>query len=90
MNLPEGFILRADKALYGLRHSPAAWKRHFTEVMAELDFKPSLSDSSLFISSDGAVRVPVHVDDLVPGGPKSRVVELLEQLKSRLTIDKPK
>lgn len=60
MNQPEGFVdsvhpsyvCKLNKALYGLKQAPRAWFDKLKTFLFSLDFKTSVSDSSLFYKRD--------------------------------------
>jgi hypothetical protein len=71
---PKGFVVRGEeekvyllkKALYGLKQAPRAWYSRIDEHLLKLDFKKSLSESTLYIrnSNSNYIVVSLYVDDL--------------------------
>jgi hypothetical protein len=59
-----------DKSLYGLRQAPRAWFERFAAFAFQLGFKPTRSDSSLFVLRRGGdiAYLLLYVDDIVPTG----------------------
>ena len=75
-----------NKALYGLRQSPAAWDDFFAKVMEELPsfaFVRLKSDPSVWYDRDSGVVLLKYVDDLLATGisdAAARFYAALEQL----------
>jgi len=75
---PKGFVVRGEegkvyllkKALYGLKQAPRAWYSRIDEHLLKLDFKKSLSESTLYIrnSNSDYIVVSLYVDDLFVTG----------------------
>jgi hypothetical protein len=71
---PKGFVVRGEeekvyllkKALYGLKQAPRAWYSRIDEHLLKLDFKKSLSETTLYIrnSNSNYIVVSLYVDDL--------------------------
>jgi histone deacetylase 1/2 len=61
------YVCRLDKALYGLKQTPKAWYSRLSLKLIELGFKPSKSDTSLFIYSNNGVTIfmLIYVDDII-------------------------
>jgi hypothetical protein len=63
MQQPPGFedankpnhLCKLDKGLYGLKQEPRAWYARLSTKLCGLGFKPSKSDTSLFIYSKNGV-----------------------------------
>ena len=79
-----------NKALYGLRASPAAWDEHFnlvlTEKLAEFGFQRLKSDSSFWCTKGGIIVVGKYVDDLLVTGPKIEVEKFYSALSQHLMV----
>ena len=58
------------KALYGLKQTPKAWYSKIDEHLLKLDFKKSLSESTLYIrnSNSDYIVVSLYMDDLFVTG----------------------
>lgn len=56
-----------DKSLYGLRQAPRAWFDRFAKFAIALGFRPTCSDSSLFVLRQGheVAYLLLYVDDMV-------------------------
>ena len=77
------------KALYGLKQAPRAWFHKLASVLANLGFKSSQSDSSLFIRGDShsITLVLIYVDDIIVTGSKaSLVTSLIASLASQFSL----
>ena len=68
----EGKVLIVAKALYGLKSSGAAWRRHLANSIAEMGFKSSRGDPDLYYrpanKPDGTKYykyILVYVDDIL-------------------------
>jgi hypothetical protein len=83
------YICKLDKALYGLKQAPRAWYARLSTKLCDLGFKPSKSDTSLFIYSKGAVIIfmLIYVDDIIVTSSSSEVVAaLLKDLRSEFAL----
>jgi hypothetical protein len=72
-------------SLYGLKQAPRAWHAHLSSVLGTLGFKPTATDTSLFIlqCSDVTIFLLVYVDDIIILSPSASVVpRLIAQLGS--------
>jgi hypothetical protein len=60
-------VCHLKKAIYGLKQAPRAWFQHLNSKLFDLGFHGSQFDSSLFIFSNGSVRLfaLVYVDDII-------------------------
>ncbi|KAJ9556373.1 hypothetical protein OSB04_010987 [Centaurea solstitialis] len=78
MSQPPGFVnpsfpnhvCKLHKALYGLRQASRAWYDELKTYLISLGFKPTISDSSLFIlkTNSSFILVLVYVDDIIVTG----------------------
>lgn len=87
MEPPEGMVLheekclKLNKALYGLKQAPRAWNSKITEVLRELSLLPTLTDSSVYISTDKLVILALYVDDgLIISPSQEKCLELINML----------
>jgi histone deacetylase 1/2 len=83
------YICKLDKALYGLKQAPRAWYARLSTKLCDLGFKPSKSDTSLFIYSKGGVIIfmLIYVDDIIVTSSSSEVVAaLLKDLRSEFAL----
>ncbi len=78
----QGYLLRIDKALYGLRTSGLRWHQRFSTVLKELGFTQCKAEPDTWMRPNGDVYeyIAVYVDDLalVMKNPKG-FIALLEQ-----------
>ncbi|KAM1416362.1 hypothetical protein ACFX2I_007917 [Malus domestica] len=85
MKQPQGFVhpqfpthvCKLVKSLYGLKQAPRAWNDKFTSYLQAIGFDASLSDSSLFVRTDGAdvVILLLYVDDIIITGSNSQMLQ---------------
>lgn len=64
-------VCKLNKAIYGLRQASRAWYNELKSYLISLGFKPTISDTSLFIlkSDSFFIIVLVYVDDIIVTGP---------------------
>jgi hypothetical protein len=69
VNAPSA-VCHLKKAIYGLKQAPRAWFQCLSSKHFDLGFHGSRNDSSLFIFSEGSVRLfaLVYVDDIILTG----------------------
>lgn len=87
MSQPPGFIdstfpdhvCKLNKAIYGLCQASRSWYHELKSYLLYLNFKPTISDSSLFVyqSTSSPIYTLVYVDDIIIIGPNSSRVQLL-------------
>jgi hypothetical protein len=91
MKQPEGFhvgspnqVCRLRKSLYGLKQSARQWNKKLHSVLTELGFKRIESDRSVYIYSNGEVRiiVPIYIDDITLASKSSTAIDKYVQLLS--------
>jgi hypothetical protein len=53
--------------LYGLKQAPRAWYQWFATVLRQLGFVASTSDTSLFVSKEGAqiTYLLMYIEDII-------------------------
>ena len=70
-------ICRLNKAIYGLRQASRAWYDELKTYLLSLGFKPTISDSSLFIltTSPSPIYILVYVDDIIVTGPSITIID---------------
>jgi hypothetical protein len=56
-----------QKSLYGLKQAPRAWYQWFATVLRQLGFVASTSDTSLFVSKEGAqiTYLLMYIEDII-------------------------
>jgi hypothetical protein len=82
-------VCKMDKALYGLKQAPRAWYSWLSSKLIELGFKPSKSDTSLFIYSRNGVTIfmLIYVDDIiVTSSSPDAVTTLLKDLRTDFAL----
>jgi histone deacetylase 1/2 len=83
------YVCKLDKVLYGLKQAPRAWYSRLSSKLLQLGFKPSKSDTSLFIYSNNGVTIfmLIYVDDIIVTSSSSKAVTaLLEDLRSDFAL----
>ncbi|KAM2102749.1 hypothetical protein ACFX1T_000977 [Malus domestica] len=85
MKQPQGFVnsqlpthvCKLVKSLYGLKQAPRAWNEKFTSFLQAIGFEASLSDSSLFVKTDGVhvVILLLYVDDIILTGSSTSLIQ---------------
>jgi len=92
MKQPEGFhmgstnqVCRLRKSLYGLKQSARQWNKKLHSVLTELGFSRIESDRSVYIYSNGEVRiiVPIYIDDITLASKSSTAIDKYVQLLSQ-------
>ena len=78
----EGWVLRLEKALYGLKGSPRAWFEHILNYFESLGLEQSKLDPCLFTLKDKqghlVMILGLYVDDLIIGG-QSQVISWFKE-----------
>ncbi len=69
MGLPWHQVWRLRRALYGLRCAAADFAKHLAGILGELGFVAGWAAPSVFYRAADQVRISVHVDDPLFGGP---------------------
>ena len=92
MKQPEGFhigsshqVCRLRKSLYGLKQSARQWNKKLHSVLTELGFSRIESDRSVYIYSNGEVRiiVPIYIDDITLASKSPAAIDKYVQLLSQ-------
>ena len=78
---PKNHVWSLNKALYGLRQSPALWAQHLNERLGKLNFYPNLVEKCVLKHRDKEVYLCHHVDDILAAGPAGEVEKLVLSLK---------
>jgi hypothetical protein len=68
------------KALYGLKQAPRAWYSRIDEHLLKLDFKKSLSESTLYIrnSNSDYIVISLYMDDLFVTGNNPSMIKKIQ------------
>jgi histone deacetylase 1/2 len=82
------------RSLYGLKQAPRAWHARLSSVLGTLGFKPSATDTSLFIlqRSDVTIFLLVYVDNIIVLSSSTSAVavpQLIAQLGSTFFVKDP-
>jgi hypothetical protein len=64
IRLPDGRILKVNKALYVLRRSPRLWYQELARFLASIRYHPIEVDPCVFINSEGLILL-AYVADLI-------------------------
>jgi hypothetical protein len=92
MKQPEGLhigspskVCQLHKSLYGLKQSARQWNKKLHSVLTELGFKRIESDRSVYIYSNGEVRiiVPIYIDDITLASKSPTATDKYVQLLSQ-------
>ena len=70
-------------AMYGTRDAALAWENHYSSFLESLGFRRSLGCQNAFYHEARAIRLIVHGDDFLTGGPEKEVLELKEQMSDK-------
>lgn len=97
MQQPPGFedfrypdhVCKLHKSIYGLKQSPRAWYSRLSSKLLDLGFRPSVSDTSLFIytHSNITIYMLVYVDDIIiAGSSKDAISGLITSLSNSFPV----
>ena len=78
----EQYILRLNKALYGLRQAPRLWHQTIDSFLLSIGFHRSNADPNLYIRADGVLLL-LYVDDMLVAyadGSSERAIEVRNAL----------
>eukprot|EP00435_Cladocopium_sp_Y103_P052677 s349_g16.t1 len=78
-NAFDQIVWRLNKAIYGLRSSPKAWKNHLAEVMQQLGQRRLVSEPNVYATLQGDAYILCYVDDLLFIGQQETVNKLFKQ-----------
>ena len=90
MEQPEGFkvgtededlMCRLWKSLYGLKQAPRVWNRKIRRFLRSIGFKPTYSDTCVYVHRRMEVIIAMWVDDLMIFG---KNITDIEDLKAQL------
>ena len=84
MSQPPGFtnpslphhVCKLNKAIYGLYQASRAWYNELKAFLISANFKPTISDPSLFVnlSNSSPIYILVYVDDIIITDPNSSYI----------------
>lgn len=97
MHQPRGFVdpqfpdhvCRLHRSLYGLRQSPRAWHKRFSDFLEEVGFHLRQSDQSLFTYRTGTtfIILLIYVDDiLITGSCLTTIHHLIQVLNTKFRM----
>lgn len=81
LNIDKRYVLKLNKAIYGLKRSPKNWNDKFNSVMEKEGLNRSQNDSCLYYKTNGRSKlyVLIYVDDLILIGDNTEEVKNLKQ-----------
>lgn len=82
-----GWILRLNKALYGLRRSPLLWQQELTQALKKLGFRQVPHEPCAYTRN--GIVIFFYVDDIVvmfKDGRRAEALEAINQLKQRYRL----
>ncbi|KAD5802447.1 hypothetical protein E3N88_13807 [Mikania micrantha] len=77
------------QAIYGLRQASRAWYNELKSYLLSINFKPTISDPSLFVqtSTSSPIYLLVYVNDIILTGPNPHIVQsLITSLAHRFSL----
>ena len=80
------FCARLNFSLYGTRDAPLNWHRTYRDHLLGLGFRQSRVSPCVFWHRDRRLRVLIHGDDYVCGGPRSQVAWFQKELSRKFKI----
>jgi hypothetical protein len=93
---PEGFavsdgskVCLLKKSLYGLKQSPRCWNHTFSEFLTKFKFRPTASDSCVYVGSwlNTAVYLTIYVDDgLILSSNEDIIQTVLATIESKFEL----
>ena len=81
MDIPEGFCLKLNKSLYGLKQVPRNWNKNIVEYIKSIGFKQSILDNCLFVKKvgDETYLISLYVDDILVAGSDVNEINKIKQ-----------
>lgn len=97
MSQPSGFanpefpthVCKLNKAIYSLRQASRAWYDELKSYLISLKFKPTISDSSLFLlkTSSSIILVLVYIDDIiVTGSSPAHISTFISHISTKFSL----
>ena len=87
--VPSGYVLKLDKAMYGLKQAPLMWNRHLNNTLCKFGFTRCQLDPCVYFKNDTATSLvlAVVVDDIILAGSTRQATDVFaSQLQSVYTI----
>ena len=87
-DLDPDYILKLNKAIYGLIQAALQWYKTFAKFLLSENFKRTLADPCLFIRKDelGTYIIPLYIDDSFGMGNEQAVNNFLIQFRKHFVI----
>ena len=78
----EHLVCKLKKSIYGLKQSPRCWNKKVNECLTSHGFKPTLSDSALYVRGTGEEKVILgrYVDDIPVASKSLRALESAKEV----------
>ena len=74
---------RLKVAMYGTRDAALAWENHYSSFLQSLGFKRSLGCPNVFYHESRAIRLVVHGDDFLTGGPATEIRKFEQDMNNK-------
>jgi len=74
------------KAVYGLRRSPRLWQEHWSQLLVDMGFTPTVSDPTMHIHQQKGMTLVTHVDDVLATGKKKDLTWLWSTLQQHVKL----
>ena len=71
---------RLKVAMYGTRDAALAWEKHYSSFLEILGFKRSFACQNAFYHETRAIRLIVHGDDFLTGGPEKEIRKFEQEM----------
>ena len=81
LDVPEGYVCRLRRSLYGLKQSPRVWNQTLHKFLGTLGFTALSSDSCVYVRSfgkDGFFIIVVFVDDFLLASTSDEAMEIIK------------
>lgn len=89
VTVPNGYVLKLQRSIYGLKQSPRQWNRKFHDFIVTIGFIQSTADYCIYIyrTNDTLVYLLIYVDDiLITGNDDKIITKIKQQLSARFEI----
>ena len=74
---------RLNVAMYGTRDAALAWEKHYSTFLESLGFRKSIGCQNAFYHEARAIRIIVHGDDFITGGPETEIQKFKEEMSKK-------